>query len=129
MSALLSYVVRKWAKNRLGMCDEVWCRECGWVRMVDLNIGKLSCLAVSHPCIMGFAKDFIMVSGCACQGEWALTLQHVGLQGRGLACTLQRPAINEVQYNAVGKLLSILIRRVRRLELSEVETLGNTLRV
>lgn len=53
----------------------------------------------------------------------------MGLRRGRLACTLQRPTVNEVQYDAVRKLLSILIRRVRRLELSEVEPLSDALRI
>jgi len=53
----------------------------------------------------------------------------MSLQGSGLACTLERPAINEVQYDTVGKLLSILVGRVGCLKISEVEALGDTLGV
>jgi hypothetical protein len=54
-------------------------------------------------------------------------LQDLSLHGGGFTCTLQCSAVNEVQYNAVGKLLLVLIRRVWRLEFSEVEALSDAL--
>lgn len=51
----------------------------------------------------------------------------MGLRGGRFARTLQRPPVDEVHHNTVWQLLTVLVGRVRCLELSEVEALGDTL--
>ena len=58
-----------------------------------------------------------------------LTLQNLGLRRVCLARALQRSAINKVQDDAVGQLLSVLIWRVWSAEVAEVETLDDSLLV
>lgn len=94
---------------------------------MEMGVEKLGCLAVSNPCIMRLSEYWILLAAICVAEVAKLTLQDVSLQGRGLACTLQCPTVNEVQYNAVWKLLLVLIRRVGSLELSEVEALGDAL--
>ena len=56
-----------------------------------------------------------------------LTLQNLSLRRVCLASTLQGSAVDEIQDNAVGQLLSILVRGVRCAEVAEVEALHNAL--
>lgn len=58
-----------------------------------------------------------------------LTLQNLGLRCVCLARALQRSAINKVQDNTVGQLLSVLVWRVWGAEVAEVETLDDSLLV
>ena len=59
--------------------------------------------------------------------EWIcerLTLQDLSLTIRVFRCALQSATVFEVEHDAVGKLLPILIRDVGRIEFLEGEALG-----
>lgn len=82
---------------------------------------------MGNPCVVSFAENWAVLAG-SCEVEMVgLTLQDVGLQGGGLASTLQRPAVDEVKDHAVGELLLVLVGRVGSLELGEVEAFSKTL--
>jgi hypothetical protein len=58
-----------------------------------------------------------------------LTLQDVGLHSACLTRALQSSAVDEIENDTVGQLLSILVGSIRSVEVGEVEALGDTLLV
>jgi hypothetical protein len=56
-----------------------------------------------------------------------LTLQNLSLRHICLASTLKGSAINEIQNDTVGQLLSVLVWWIWRAEVAQVEALHNTL--
>lgn len=118
MSALLSYVVRKYAAKG-------W--VCGFRKCDEKGVEKLRGLAMGNPRIVRLSENWALSVVACATGFWTLTLQDMCLGSGGLACALQRTAVDKVHNDAVRKLLQVLIRTIRSLELREMVALGDTL--